>query len=47
MAEFNKVVLSRVAEIRFDKPVNTDGALHFLADKYPETLSFSLRATSA
>ncbi len=38
--EFNKVVLSRVAEIRFDKPVNTDGALHFLADKYPETYRF-------
>lgn len=38
--EFNKVVLSRVAEIRFNKRVNTDGALHFLADKYPETYRF-------
>ena len=38
--EFNKVVLSRVAEIRFNKKVNTDAALNFLAEKYPETYRF-------
>lgn len=38
--DFNKVVLSRVAEIRFNKQVNTDSALHFLAETYPETYRF-------
>lgn len=35
-----KVVLSRVAEVRFDQPVNVLGALDYLADAYPETYRF-------
>lgn len=38
--EFNKVVLSRVAEIRFDNYVDTDSALEFLDQKYPDTYRF-------
>lgn len=38
--EFNKVVLSRVAEIRFDNYVDTDSALDFLDKTYPETYRF-------
>jgi menaquinone-specific isochorismate synthase len=35
-----KVVLSRVAEARFDAPIDVDRALDFLAGKYPETTRF-------
>jgi menaquinone-specific isochorismate synthase len=38
--ELNKVVLSRVAELRFQRPVVLDNALAFLAEKYPETYRF-------
>lgn len=38
--ELNKVVLSRVAEVRFDNHIDVDYALDFLAQKYPETYRF-------
>ncbi len=38
--ELNKVVLSRVAEVRFDKPVDIDSALGYLADHYAECYRF-------
>lgn len=38
--ELNKVVLSRVAEVRFADNVVVDHALDFLAQKYPETYRF-------
>jgi menaquinone-specific isochorismate synthase len=38
--ELKKVVLSRVAEVRFDDNVTIDHALDFLAKKYPETYRF-------
>jgi menaquinone-specific isochorismate synthase len=38
--ELNKVVLSRVAEVRFSKRVVVDSALDYLAQKYPETYRF-------
>lgn len=38
--EFNKVVLSRVAELRFDNTVVVDKALDYLAETYPETYRF-------
>lgn len=38
--EFNKVVLSRVAEVRFNESVVVDTALDFLAEQYPETYRF-------
>ncbi|GAB5491000.1 MAG: isochorismate synthase MenF [Phototrophicaceae bacterium] len=38
--DFNKVVLSRVAEIRFDNYVDTDSALEFLDHTYPDTYRF-------
>ncbi|MGJ3239854.1 MAG: isochorismate synthase [Anaerolineae bacterium] len=37
---FKKVVLARVAELRFDRPIDTDSALDFLAQTYPETYRF-------
>jgi len=38
--ELEKVVLSRVAEVRFGEQVLVDGALDFLAGRYPETYRF-------
>lgn len=38
--EFNKVVLSRVAEIRFRNRVNVDNALRYLAEHYSESYRF-------
>jgi menaquinone-specific isochorismate synthase len=38
--ELKKVVLSRVAEVRFRERVLVDGALAFLAQRYPETYRF-------
>ncbi len=38
--ELRKVVLSRVAEARFDSPINVDSALDTLASTYPETYRF-------
>jgi menaquinone-specific isochorismate synthase len=38
--ELNKVVLSRLAELRFDAHVAVDSAIAFLAQKYPETYRF-------
>ncbi|MEQ8674231.1 MAG: isochorismate synthase [Aggregatilineales bacterium] len=38
--ELNKVVLSRVAEVRFAYPVDIDGALGYLADHYAECYRF-------
>lgn len=38
--DLNKVVLSRVAEVRFKENILVDSALNFLADKYPETYRF-------
>lgn len=38
--ELNKVVLSRVAEVRFDRPVDVLAALEYLAGAYPETYRF-------
>lgn len=38
--ELNKVVLSRVAEVRYTSPVDIDGALGYLADHYAECYRF-------
>ena len=38
--ELEKVVLSRVAELRFAKRVNVDTALAYLTETYPETYRF-------
>lgn len=38
--ELNKVVLARVAEVRYDAPVIVDRALDYLAETYPETYRF-------
>ncbi|MEM9955020.1 MAG: isochorismate synthase [Chloroflexota bacterium] len=38
--EFDKVVLSRVAEVRFKQAIDTDGALDYLAETYPDTYRF-------
>jgi menaquinone-specific isochorismate synthase len=38
--ELNKVVLSRVAEIRFDRRVDVLSALEYLAGAYPDTYRF-------
>lgn len=38
--DLNKVVLSRVAEVRFDTQVDVDGALGYLADHYAECYRF-------
>lgn len=38
--ELSKVVLARVAEIRFEERVNVDHALNYLAEAYPETYRF-------
>ena len=38
--DLNKVVLSRVAEVRFENPVVVDHALAYLTDQYPETYRF-------
>jgi menaquinone-specific isochorismate synthase len=38
--ELNKLVLSRVAEVRFDRRVDVLGALGYLAGAYPETYRF-------
>lgn len=38
--ELNKVVLSRVAEVRFRERVLVDRALAFLAERYPQTYRF-------
>jgi menaquinone-specific isochorismate synthase len=38
--ELNKLVLSRVAEVRFDRRVDVLGALDYLAGAYPETYRF-------
>ncbi|MEO0598082.1 MAG: isochorismate synthase, partial [Chloroflexota bacterium] len=38
--EVNKVVLSRVAELRFDGRVAVDHALRYLEDAYPDTYRF-------
>ena len=35
-----KVVLSRVAELRFGQPVDVDGALHYLNEQYQESYRF-------
>jgi menaquinone-specific isochorismate synthase len=38
--DFNKVVLSRVAEVRFKERVNVDLALHYLAEHYADSYRF-------
>lgn len=38
--ELNKVVLSRVAEVRFAEQILIDNALNFLTEKYPDTYRF-------
>ncbi len=38
--ELNKVVLSRVAEVRFDERINVDAALDYLAEHYAECYRF-------
>ncbi|MDQ7024294.1 MAG: isochorismate synthase [Anaerolineae bacterium] len=40
IGELNKVVLSRVAEVRFAERVHVDSALDYLAQTYPETYRF-------
>lgn len=39
-SELNKVVLSRVCEIRFDDRVDVDGALSYLDEHYPDCYRF-------
>ncbi|MGB7339260.1 MAG: isochorismate synthase [Phototrophicaceae bacterium] len=38
--EFKKVVLSRVAEIRYKHPIDTNSALDYLNETYPDTYRF-------
>lgn len=38
--DLQKVVLSRVAEVRFKQTIDTDSALDYLADTYPDTYRF-------
>lgn len=45
--ELNKVVLSRIAEVQFDRPVPIDSALAYLTQKYRDTYRFLFEARPA